>query len=185
MADVVGHGVAAALLMSKLSASVRFSFVMETEPAKALTRLNRTLSPETFDGRFVTLVMIILNQHSHEITVVNAGHMAPLLRSHDGAITELGLAKSGLPLMVDADCEYQQFDGQVEQGDCIVLFTDGITEAMNDEGDLYGNERLRQHLTNGNPGEVGEEIITDVEKFMHRCAAKDDMCLVCCGRDLP
>ncbi len=183
VADVVGHGVAAALLMSKLSASVRFSFVMESEPAQGLTRLNRTLSPETFDGRFVTLVMVILNSQTHEITVVNAGHMAPLLRRQNGTLVEIGSSASGLPLMVDEDYQYQQYTDKFEPGDCFLLFTDGITEAMNPEGDLYGSERLRDSLQGSDPCRVGQLVIDDVTRFMDDRPAKDDMCLVCCGRD--
>jgi serine phosphatase RsbU (regulator of sigma subunit) len=183
VADVVGHGVAAALLMSKLSASVRFCAVMESEPAKALTRLNRTLSPELFDGRFVTLVMVIIDSRSHEMTVVNAGHMAPLLRRGDGSMTDLGANISGLPLMVDSGVAYEQYLHKLAAGDCVVMFTDGITEAMNPQGELYGTDRLRQHIGASDPCKVGELVIEDVEQFMENRAAKDDMCLVCFGRE--
>jgi serine phosphatase RsbU (regulator of sigma subunit) len=182
VADVVGHGVAAALLMSKLSASVRFCFAMETEPAKALTRLNRTLAPETFDGRFVTFVMSILDPAKNEVTVVNAGHMAPLLRRRDGSVEDLGLAQSGLPLMVDCDTEYQQCQDNLQPGDCLLLFTDGITEAINPAGELYGNDRLRKMCGEVAPRDIGERVIQDVENFMDGHPAKDDMCLVCVGR---
>jgi sigma-B regulation protein RsbU (phosphoserine phosphatase) len=182
VADVVGHGVAAALLMSKLSASVRFSLAMESEPALALTRLNRTLSPETFDGRFVTLVMVVLNSQSHEITLVNAGHMAPLLRRANGTITDLGSGKSGMPLMVEEAYEYQQYIDQLQPGDTLVLFTDGITEATNQNDELYGTARLREQVRTAAPPQVGQQVIADVERFMGERAAKDDMCLVCCGR---
>jgi phosphoserine phosphatase RsbU/P len=183
VADVVGHGVAAALLMSKLSASVRFSLVMESEPAQALTQLNRTLSPDVFDGRFVTLVLVVLNRQTHEIVVANAGHMPPLLRRHDGSIVETGVSATGLPLMVDEDYQYQQHRDKLEPGDCFLLVTDGITEAMSPEGELYGSRRLRDHVRGRDPCRIGQTIIQDVAQFMEDRPAKDDMCLVCCGRD--
>jgi serine phosphatase RsbU (regulator of sigma subunit)/pSer/pThr/pTyr-binding forkhead associated (FHA) protein len=182
VADVVGHGVPAALLMSKLSASVRFSLAMESEPAKAVSRLNRALAPDTFDGRFVTLVLAVLDSRSHRVTVVNAGHMAPWLRRQDGTLIELGGNRSGLPLMIDESVDYQQDESELAAGDLLVMFTDGITEAMNPADELYGVERLRSRIRDSDPRSVGEVVVRDVEQFLDNRSAKDDMCLVCCGR---
>jgi len=183
VADVVGHGVAAALLMSKLSGSVRFSFAFESEPARALTHLNQMLCPETFDGRFITLVMVILDRQRNHLTVVNAGHMAPLIRRRDGTIRAIGEHESGLPLMIDSRHEYQQCEDTMEPGDCLVLFTDGLTEAMNAADELYGSERLAMCLDQADPCRVGQRIVEDVQAFIAERPAKDDMCLVCCGRN--
>ncbi len=183
IADVVGHGVAAALLMSKLSASVRFSFVAESEPGRALTRLNRSLSLETFDGRFITMVMVILDGASNQITVVNAGHMAPVVRRNDGHIDEIGPDMSGLPLMIDESVEYQQHEDELHPGDCLLLFTDGLTEAMDSEGELYGFERLTNCIRHAEPSQMGQQVIDDVQRFITQRPAKDDMCLVCCTRN--
>jgi serine phosphatase RsbU (regulator of sigma subunit)/pSer/pThr/pTyr-binding forkhead associated (FHA) protein len=183
VADVVGHGVAAALLMSKLSASVRFSFAVESEPARALTHLNRSLCPETFDGRFITMVMVILDSQRHRVTVVNAGHMAPLLRGQDATIRSIGEAESGLPLMIDNNHVYRQFDAEMAPGDCILLYTDGVTEAMNADGELYGLERLSRCFDRPDPYHVGQQVLADVEAFVAQRPAKDDMCLVCCARE--
>ena len=182
VADVVGHGVAAALLMSKLSASVKFYFASEIQPSKALTDLNRAISPDTFDGRFITLVMVILDPESNQVTVVNAGHQGPLVRRRNGTLQEIGAEASGLPLMIDADCEYRQVSDEIGPGDSLVLFTDGVTEAMNDE-ELYGVERLRERFSTSDPHEVGESILSDVREFVGVRPASDDMCLVCCGRN--
>lgn len=183
VADVVGHGVAAALLMGKLSAAVRFSLVSETLVSRALTELNGSLAPETFDGRFVTLVMVVIDPTTHEATVVNAGHMAPLVRHANGELSEIGEAEAGLPLMIDADYEYGQHLSQIAPGDTLVLFTDGITEAMNANDQLYGIERLREHISCSNPPKLGHEIVEDVHRFTGGRPATDDMCLVCCGRE--
>jgi serine phosphatase RsbU (regulator of sigma subunit)/pSer/pThr/pTyr-binding forkhead associated (FHA) protein len=183
IADVVGHGVPAALLMAKLSASVRFSFARETDPAAALNHLNRSLTPEYFDGRFITLLMLILDGRSHRLTVLNAGHLAPLVRHHDGTIELIGEKHSGWPLMIDRATTYRQFEYDLQPSDCVVLVTDGITEAMNAAGDIYGFERLRDNLTSDDPCRTGQKIIEDVQQFITQRPAKDDMCVVCCARN--
>ncbi|MDG2384676.1 MAG: SpoIIE family protein phosphatase [Pirellulaceae bacterium] len=183
VADVVGHGAAAALLMSKLSAAARFSLVSEPYPSEALTHLNRSLAPATFDGRFITLVMLILDPTTSQITVLNAGHMPPLIRRSDGLLTEIGAEQAGLPLMIDADYKYRQHVDQIGPGDTFVLFTDGVTEAMNKADELYGIERLRDCIAISQPEKIGQQIVADVHNFVDAGPAKDDMCLVCCGRD--
>ncbi|MCP4194860.1 MAG: SpoIIE family protein phosphatase [Planctomycetaceae bacterium] len=183
VADVVGHGAAAALLMSKLSAAARFSLVSEPYPSSALTHLNRSLAPATFDGRFITLVMVILDPTTSQITVLNAGHMPPLIRRSDGSLTEIGAEQAGLPLMIDADYKYQQHVDEIGPGDTFVLFTDGVTEAMNKADELYGIERLRDCIAISQPEKIGQQIVADVDEFIEAGPAKDDMCLVCCARD--
>src|SRR4029453_2259936 len=89
VADVVGHGVAAALLMAKLSAEVRFSLYSEGKPSAAMTRLNERICALNIQ-RFVTMIMVVLDPREHRATIVNAGHMAPLHRLSGGAIDEPG-----------------------------------------------------------------------------------------------
>ena len=159
------------------------NLVSETLVSKALTELNGSLAPETFDGRFVTLVMVVIDPKTQEATVVNAGHMAPLVRHANGELSEIGESETGLPLMIDADYEYRQHVSQIAPGDTFVLFTDGITEAMDTNSQLYGIERLRERISCSNPQKLGQEIVEDVKQFTGGRPATDDMCLVCFGRD--
>ena len=184
VADVVGHGVAAALLMSKLSASARYSLASSSEPGQAITHLNQLLAPETFDGRFITLVLAVIDVDHDKLTVVNAGHMAPFKINCDGEYSEVGAEAAGFPLMIDTDVEYRQYECPFEAGDCLLLFTDGITEAMNTEGELYGFDRLKSHPTQSknSPSQLGKFVIDDVQKFANGQPAGDDRCLVCVGR---
>ena len=94
----------------------------------------------------MTFVLAVLDADRHEITLVNAGHMAPLLRHGQGKVEPIGEEETGLPLGVDADFEYEKHTRQLEPGDFLALFTDGISEAMNTSGELYGLERLRKQL---------------------------------------
>lgn len=183
IADVVGHGVPAALLMAKLSASVRFSFAMKSDPVDALMHLNASLTPESFDGRFITLLMVILDCQTHRLTVLNAGHPAPLMRRGSGAIESIGVGYSGLPLMIDRAAKYRHCETSFQPSDCLVMTTDGITEAVNAADEIYGQERLVQSLTSDDPCRTGQRIIEDIQQFTTHRPAKDDMCVVCCGRN--
>ena len=185
VADVVGHGVAAALLMAKLSSESRFCLATEQEPSHVMARLNAKLCDDNNDDRFVTMVLAVLHPTSHEVTVVNAGHMAPMLRRDNGDVLDVGADESGLPLGVVRDIEYNQCHARLEPGQLIAMFTDGLTEAMNSGGQLYGMERIRQHVAAaaGSPQELVQDLIVDIREFTEQVAPNDDMCIVCFGRD--
>jgi serine phosphatase RsbU (regulator of sigma subunit) len=85
--------------------------------------------------------------------------------------------------MIDRATTYRQFEYDLQPSDCVVLVTDGITEAMNAAGDIYGFERLRDNLTSDDPCRTGQKIIEDVQQFITQRPAKDDMCVVCCARN--
>jgi len=184
VADVVGHGVAAALLMAKLSAEVRFSLASELRPASAMTRLNRAMVDGRLEDRFVTLVMAVLNPTNHEVTIVNAGHMAPMLRDISGTVENAGEQQSGLPLGIIEQYEYEQYQTTITPGTTLTLYTDGINEAQNHEGKQYSIQRIRKQVTQaGNtPQIIGQNIVEDVQQFIGQEPPNDDMCLVCVGR---
>jgi sigma-B regulation protein RsbU (phosphoserine phosphatase) len=110
--------------------------------------------------------------------------MAPLLRRPDGSVESLAEAESRLPLGVDYDVSYQTSTRSISSGDCLVLYTDGITEAMNDSGELYGRPRLLEALRSevGGVRALGLRILDDVKQFVGHCSQADDMCLTCFGR---
>jgi serine phosphatase RsbU (regulator of sigma subunit) len=184
VADVVGHGVAAALLMAKLSAETRDTLVSEPSPAAALTRLNAGFSGSGWEDRFVTLVLAVIDLVGHEVQVANAGHMAPLWRRADGQVVEVATQETGVPLGVAGDSEYRQASLVLAPGECLALFTDGFSEAMNVNSELYGLERLEQQLRAKASGvkQLGDRILSDVRRFVGRRAQSDDMCLICFGR---
>jgi serine phosphatase RsbU (regulator of sigma subunit) len=182
--DVAGKGVPAALLMARLSADVRFTLASESDPAKAVKAINEGFARHDWQDRFVTMIAAVLNPAANELTIVNAGHMAPLLRRRDGSVMELGEEAAGLPLGVTAEYDYEAFIHKVEPGDVLTIFTDGFSEAMNRDRELYGLERLKKELS-GPAVDVdgfGKHILDDVNKFVDGFDQSDDMCLVCLGR---
>lgn len=187
VADVVGHGVAAALLMAKLSAEVKFSLATQLRPESAVTRLNQMFGGGLLEDRFVTLVMTVLNPDTHELTVVNAGHMAPMVRRASGDIEEVGFDTAGLPVGVIDEHEYEQCRIPLGPGDMVALYTDGINESTNRDGKMYTIGRLREQVarTAENAEVLGKNIIDDVRQFIDGHVQGDDMCLVSFGRDWP
>lgn len=183
VADVVGHGVAAALLMAKLSAESRYCLASEPNPATAVTRLNETMSRLQLD-RFVTFIMVVIDPLTHEAVVVNAGHMAPIHRMEGGKFDEPGEELSGMPIGIMEGIDFEQHAFPLKAGELLLLYTDGVNECTNMAGDMYGIDRIREMVGGAEltPEAVGQKIVTDVRKFIGAKPPDDDMCLVCIGR---
>ena len=186
VADVAGKGISAALLMAKISAEARYLLASERNPAVALMRLNASFSRSGWEDRFVTLVLCVIDLDKHEVTIVNAGHMPPLLLRHaDGSVEDAGEKDSGVPLGVDGSFEYTSSNVPLLPGDSMTAFTDGISEAMNDKEQLYGTEKIREQLRlvrSSVPAELGNAILDDVKRFVGKHPQSDDMCLLCFSR---
>jgi serine phosphatase RsbU (regulator of sigma subunit)/pSer/pThr/pTyr-binding forkhead associated (FHA) protein len=184
VADVVGHGVAAAMLTAKLAADVRFGLLSTQRPVDAVARLNATLSRDLLEDHFVTLVLAVLTPHSGKLTIVNAGHVPPLHGTPDGRVVDVAVEESGWPLGVDPNTVYGQCEIELEPGDILALYTDGVNESLNLTGEMYGIDRIRKHIRAA-PSDVvklGHGIIDDIHKYVRGSAQGDDMCLICCAR---
>ena len=185
VADVVGHGIAAALLMAKVAAESRFALATSKTPVEAISKMNNSLSCLNID-RFVTLVLGMLDLKNNKMTIVNAGHMPPIVRkSSSGEFEQIAIEESGLPLGIMEDFEYESIEIDVNPGDVVVMYTDGINEAMNAEGNQLTTEKMIQELKEGQaktPEMVGEQLCQAVARHAGREPAIDDMCLVCIGR---
>jgi serine phosphatase RsbU (regulator of sigma subunit) len=183
VADVVGHGVAAALLMAKLSAETRYALLSEANPAAAITRINERLCQQQAH-RFVTMVLVVIDPKTAKGQVVCAGHMPPIHRKADGSIVEPGEKCAGLPLGITDAMGYEQEEFALRSGETLTLYTDGINECADASGAMYSIDRLRQHIVKSStpPDELGTLIISDVRRFLGKELQNDDMCLVCFGR---
>jgi serine phosphatase RsbU (regulator of sigma subunit) len=183
---------AAALLMARLSSEVGLLLQTEPDPARVVARLNRSLCTSGANERFITFLLVVLDAGRHELTLVNAGHMPPLIRRSDGRIESIGDDRSGPPLGVMEDHVYEAVTTPVSPGDVAVLYTDGITDAgmtkekcpagQTQEG--FGDERLRSALAAA-PGEVGptgEAVVDAVRRHAAGRPQFDDMTLICFGR---
>ncbi len=185
VADVVGHGIAAALMMAKVSAESRFALATEKDPVKAVAKMNNKLSGLNLD-RFVTLVLAMIDLRDNSLTVVNAGHMPPIFRTaNSGNIEMVAFEESGLPLGILPDYEYESCTLQIEPGDALLMYTDGINEAMDADGNQLTTETIVKEIKDGQvktAEAIGNLVCDSVARHVGMEPAIDDMCLVCLDR---
>ena len=178
VADVVGHGVAAAMFMAKLSAETRFCLASEPDVAKAIVRLNDSMSLLQVE-RFITFLLVVIDSSSETATIVNAGHMPPVLRKEDGSISEPGEEESGLPIAIQDGMDYESVTIKFDVGDIAVMYTDGVNEAMNASDEEFGMERVRTLTSQGGDADViKDRIVQAVLNHVGSAPPFDDMCLV-------
>jgi serine phosphatase RsbU (regulator of sigma subunit) len=187
LGDVSGKGMPAALLMARLSSDIRYAAITITDPGVAVRAVNRSLGEAGLNDKFVTLLFMVLNPNDHSLAMVNAGHMPPIIRKRSGEIVEISEEKAGLPLNVspDLDYQYQSTTVALEPGSTVLVYTDGVSEAMNPAGDLFGIERLRKTFQQApsDPAEAGQAVIRAVRQFASGRHQSDDITLICFGRD--
>jgi sigma-B regulation protein RsbU (phosphoserine phosphatase) len=182
--DVSGKGMPAALLMARLSSEVSLLLQIESDPSRVVERLNRNLCASRTEERFSTFLLARLDPLRHELTVVNAGHVAPMVRRSDGRIEVIGEECAGPPLGIVDDRQYEAVSTSINPGDVVVLYTDGVNEAMDTRGQLFGVELLKQTLATApsEPGKVGESIRDAVGRHAAGRDQSDDITLLCFGR---
>jgi sigma-B regulation protein RsbU (phosphoserine phosphatase) len=184
MADVSGKGIPASLLVSTLHASFRAYIQSYTDLAQLVTRLNLVVYENTSADKFITFFIMILDSNMHTITFVNAGHNSPyIFRDSNRTIEELGA--SGMPLGMMDGGDYKAETVKLEPNDTIVLYTDGVTEAMDKSEELYGEDRFRKCISaslGSNVTDVKDKVMIDVREFVGLEPASDDITLLVARR---
>lgn len=183
VADVVGHGITAALLMAKISSEVRFALASHRETKPAIEALNLSISNLSLD-RFITLVVAVIDTSLHQVTFVNAGHNPPLI-CHKSGIQEVPLDISGLPIGITSSSEYAEYHCTLEPGDFVVMYTDGLTECVNRNNEMYDLKRLKKLLASQQDhaaSRIGELLVEDMKRFVGDRSFLDDVCIVCFNR---
>jgi phosphoserine phosphatase RsbU/P len=143
--DVSGKGLAASLMMSSLQARVQMLSETNPEPAPAVTTLNRSLSVRCPLGKFITFFYAVLDPATGKIAYANAGHNYPHMICADG--TSSFLLGGGMVLGIMGSSHYEAYEAELNVGDTLVLFSDGVTEARSPDGnDEFGDERLAEFL---------------------------------------
>ncbi len=181
VADVAGKSVPAALLMATMQASLR-TIAGDNAPLDALVaRLNRYASAYSLDGRrFTTAILGLYDPATRELTYVNAGHNAPVLRRSD--LTMEFLDKGGLPLGIESTAVYETGTVTLRTGDALLMFTDGVVEAFNAEGEEFGNGRWLnaiRNLPSGTASQSLQFLMRQVDEFVGATRQSDDItCLV-------
>jgi len=178
IADVVGKGLPAALLMSNLQAAVRAFATAAAEPNDLCTNVNRLLCRNIASGKFVTFCYAVIDTAARSVSYANAGHFPPVLMHADGCVDRL--APTGLVLGVAADWTYSTGILDLGAGDRLVCYTDGITEALAPDGDEFGEDGLlaiiRAHRTE--PADQLARTIADTVTDWTGGAPQDDATLI-------
>ncbi len=179
LADVSGKGLPASLLMANVQATLRGQTFLGVSPKVCVQRANKLLYLSTSPEKFVTLFYAILDPKLHQLAYSNAGHDNPFLLTADGHTERLGTG--GMVLSILEDFPYEEASVSMGPGDVLVVYSDGITEAVNTSEVQFGEERLakviREHRHETASGLL-ECIVREVKTFVGGMAQADDMTLL-------
>lgn len=184
IADVSGKGVPASLIMAICRSVLRSQAGQNPSPADVLRKVNRQLYPDIKEDMFISMAYLILDYAHNGVTLSRAGHDAPLLYKRSSQ-TVTPLKPPGMALGIDSGSVFDRLTGDfnvpLERDDCIVLYTDGVTEALDAEGDEFGIERtiqsVRASATEGAPAIINR-ITDDVRNFVGSQPQNDDITLI-------
>jgi serine phosphatase RsbU (regulator of sigma subunit) len=179
LGDVSGKGTAAALLMSSLHAAIHAQTTAKTPLMETVVAVNKYLAENTPPNRFVTLFLAELDTRDGTLAFVNAGHNPPLVARADGAVEQLG--SGGFPLGIMPDATYETGHIQLQPGEALVIYSDGVNETVNRQEEEFGMERLaavvKDNLQQTASG-LRDKIESSLSKFANGADAPDDITLV-------
>ena len=177
VADVAGKSIPAALLMATFQASLRTLSETNCPLADLVAGMNHYACTNSQSGlRFTTAFLAEFDPATRTLTYINAGHNAPILRRGSGEIERL--SNGGLPLGMLVDRTYESGSLVLQPGDWLVIFTDGVIEAVNNRGEEYGEQRTLNVLQSGvtaTPDELLRRIMGDLDAFVGTAPQHDDV----------
>jgi serine phosphatase RsbU (regulator of sigma subunit)/preprotein translocase subunit SecE len=180
--DVSGKAVSGALVMAASRSIFRVLTETHESVEEVMNRANVRLQRDVKKGMFVALLYAVLNPEKKTLTLSNAGQIQPILCSSGKPKPEyIDSEGDRFPLGIVKDCQYQETRVLLKQGDILVFSTDGIVEAVNEKGELYGFERFLKSIEEGrglNPDELLEKIIKDVTLYVGKVEQHDDLTAV-------
>ena len=179
LGDVSGKGTAAALLMSSLHAAIHAQAGSHDSLVDMISAVNGYLADNIPANRFVTLFCAELDPTSGALSFLNAGHNPPLIVHSAGTVEQL--ASGGLPLGIKADAEYREGRSNLQPGDVLVIYSDGVTEATSPTGEEFGPTRLYEVVSrniDASAAGIRDRIESALTKFAQGTRAADDITLV-------
>ncbi|MBX3206866.1 MAG: SpoIIE family protein phosphatase [Labilithrix sp.] len=182
--DISGKGVAAALLMARISSELRVAALAHVEPVTVLSAMNEAILASDQPELFFTAIYFTFDVKTGEVVLANAGHPSPYWCHSTGPIDAVQAgASSAIGILDDPGFTATSF--HLMPGDSLVLYTDGVVEAADAHGGLYGSTRLEaclHTLTSTRPNEIAERILQSVEAHAIDTAVSDDLTLFICHR---
>jgi sigma-B regulation protein RsbU (phosphoserine phosphatase) len=180
IADVADKGIPAAILMAVSRTTIRATALSGRQPAEALSRASQLMLQDSQADMFLTAFYAVIDPADGQIVYANGGHNHPLLLRSAEQIVEQ-LSAPGILLGMLPNVQLENRDALMRDGDVVVFYTDGVTEAMNSDQQEYGPQRLRDTLlTSGhlNAGDILAAILNSVSEFTGNAAQSDDMTVV-------
>jgi sigma-B regulation protein RsbU (phosphoserine phosphatase) len=185
IADVSGHGISSALVMSAFRALLRTNARAKSSPAHIAMAINELLPEFTGDHHYVTALYAVLETISGNLTYINCGHPSPLLFRTDGALEKLDRRNAALGIIPGLDFTDHQIS--IGAGDLLVLYTDGVIELMNRQDEMFGIQRLSQVISENRaiaPAQLIDKIIEAAQDFSSNCEFRDDFTLLILRREI-
>jgi sigma-B regulation protein RsbU (phosphoserine phosphatase) len=188
IADVSGKGTAAAIITAMCRSVLRFSAQAGASPATTLAAVNRQLYPDIREDMFVTMVYVVI-QPDGSLTLARAGHTLPLVwRKQTGKVETLH--SGGLAVGIDKGTVFERvtkdLSFQLNPGDCLLLYTDGVNEALDAKGLEFGEERIHATLSSlaiQGPQAIVDGLVSEVDRFLNGKRGHDDITLVVLQRN--
>jgi sigma-B regulation protein RsbU (phosphoserine phosphatase) len=179
IADVSGHGVSAALYMARTLSELKHIAHRFRDPTEAIKMLNLALSGQLLGGRFVTLLFLVLDTENATVTYAGAGHPPALWSKADGA-SEYLFMSDGIPLGILEDARFPQVTVDLQPGDRVLMYTDGVTEAFDNRGEPFGMDRLREIVSRhtGDPEGLINRVLDGVSAHATSEEPLDDIAMV-------
>ena len=184
IADVSGKGIPAAIFMAVSRTLIRATGIRGGSPADCITYSNRLLAQESVDCMFVTVFYGIIDVNTGAVTYCNAGHNPPYILKHKGDISPLPMSTDPMAGAIDG-ITYHEGTLKLEKGDALVMFTDGVTEAMSTANEEFGEQRLEDTLEDvamHNCQQMVEAIKADVAAFAGEAEQSDDITVLALKR---
>lgn len=178
LADVAGKGLGAALFMARLQATLRALAPDFSSPNRLGKKLNEIFIRDLMPNRFASLIYLEFSPDSGQVKLVNAGHLPPIVLTRDG-LRETEKGSPALGILKDA--EYREFSLHLKPGEMLVLYSDGLTETRNEQGDFLGEDRLKTILRaarDQSSAEAGRRILQAIDQFRGNAKMFDDLSIV-------
>jgi sigma-B regulation protein RsbU (phosphoserine phosphatase) len=176
--DVAGKGLSAALLTAKLQSSIRALLPGDSGLDQLAARLNRIFCRDTVPGMFASVICFELRSGSDRVKGVNAGHPPPVVFSAAGIRQE---EKGGAALGLMPDASYREFNLELQPGETLIAYSDGLPEARNEQGEFFGEQRLLEQLTRiaAQPiDRIGGLLVAGIESFKGDARIHDDVTII-------
>jgi phosphoserine phosphatase RsbU/P len=180
VADVTDKGMPAALFMALTRTTLRASLTAASTPKEGIAQANRLITADSPQSMFVTVFFLRLSPSSSQITYVNCGHNPPIFYRSASQSLEY-LTRTGMVLGIDESTLFQEVSVELKTGDSLLLYTDGVTDAMNSSGESFGTERLEEVFRSSqdqNPTDILSAIEGALSQFTGDIHPFDDITLV-------